>query len=325
MLSRVADSLFWLGRYVERAENYARFIEVNFNLSLDLPPGMKEQWEPLVATTGDKEFYDGRYKNYSKDNVIYFLAFDREYENSIIRSLEKARENARIIRESISHEAWETLNDLYYFMQSASKRKIWKKEDPRDFFDNIKQRVQIVYGLSYENESRTEGWYFNKMGKFLERADKTSRILDVKYHILLPSIDQVGSPLDYLHWAALLNSVGAFNAYKRVYGKISTESVVGFLMLNKYFPRSVFYSIKAAEDSLHKITGNPSGYVNDAEQAVGALRSELEFSDVKSIIDFGLHEYVDQLQLKLNTISNTINEQYFLIRSNFVSQTASQE
>ncbi len=324
MLSRVAESLFWLGRYIERAENYARFIEVNFNLSLDLPPGVKEQWEPLVATTGDRALFEQGYRSYSKNNVIYFLTFDRNYDNSIIRSLEHARENARVIRENISNEAWENLNGLYHYIQNAERRKVWKKEDPRDFYDNIKTKILTIYGLAYENESRTEGWYFNKMGKFIERTDKTSRILDVKYHIILPSIEEVGTPLDFLHWAALLSSVGAYNAYRRVFGKISTDKVVQFLVLNKYFPRSVFYSIQAAEDALHRISGNPSGYSTHPEKKLGALRSELEFTDVDTIIEYGLHEYIDQLQLKLNDISNAVTDQYFKIKSNFVDQTQNQ-
>ena len=321
MLSRVADSLYWLGRYIERAENYARFIRVNTNLSLDLPLGVKEQWEPLVTTTGDKEIYDHIYQSYSRQNVMHFLTFDRTYENSIIRSIEKARENARIIRESISKEAWETLNDLHYFIKNAEKRGIWKKDNPNKFFQTIMDKVHILYGLAYHTESRTEGWYFNKLGQYVERADKTSRILDVKYHILLPSIEEVGSPIDYIHWAALLKSVDSFNAFKHVYGNISPESVLEFLMLNKYFPRSIFFSLLHAEFCLHEITGNSSGYSNISEQTLGALRSEVEFTDIKQIIDFGVHEYIDQLQMKINKFSKTLSNQYFQIQPNFVVQT----
>ena len=321
MLSRVADSLFWFGRYVERAENYARFIEVNFNLSLDLPPGIKEQWEPLIAVSGDKTLYDTRYSQYNRESVIYFLTFDKEYENSILKSIEKARENARIIREQMSMAAWETLNGLYYYVQNAAKRKIWNKEDPTDFFESIRNRIHRLYGLAFCSEPRNEGWYFNKLGLYLERGDKTSRILDVKYHILLPSAEEVGTPLDYLHWAALLNSVGAYNAYKRVFGKISADSVVHYLLLDRYLPRSAFFCVKAVEDAVQNISGNTSGHLNDAERAIGTLRSELEFTDIDTIIQFGIHEYIDQLQVNLNNISIRIHEQYFSIKTNFAAQS----
>lgn len=322
MLSRVADSLFWLGRYLERAENYARFIEVNFNLSMDLPPGVKEQWAPLIATSGDLETFQDRYSDYTKRDVIYFLAFDDQYENSIFRSVKKARENARITRENISREAWETINSLYYHMKTGIEKKIWKLHDPRKFFQTIKDKVQVIYGLAYHAESRTEGWYFNKMGMYLERADKTSRILDVKYHILLPSLDQVGTPIDYIHWAALLKSVSAFNAYKHVYGKVAAVSVLEFLLLDKFFPRSVFFCLNAAERQLRILTGTSQGFSNEPEKSFGALRSELEFTDIQKIVSFGVHEFIDQLQIHLNDISVDLSNQYFKAKSNFVQQTS---
>jgi len=328
MLSRVADSLFWLGRYVERAENYARFIEVNFNLSIDLPPGVQEQWKPLITITGDSAIFESLYSaNYEKQDVIRFLTFDKTYENSILRSIEKARENARTIRESISREAWEHLNNLYYYVQNASRRKIWEKEHPREFFATIKSRIFILYGLANHTELRTEGWHFNNLGLLMERADKTSRILDVKYHILLPSITEVGTPIDYLHWAALLRSIDAFNAFKRVYGKISPSSVLEFSLLNPYFSRSTLYCVSAANDCLREISGNFSQkeFHNPAEKKIGALKSELEFKDVQTIIDYGVHEYVDDVQLKLNDISNAIHDQYFEIVSKFTPQKMAQE
>ncbi|MEQ9049402.1 MAG: alpha-E domain-containing protein, partial [Marinoscillum sp.] len=185
MLSRVADSLFWLGRYAERAENYSRFIDVNFNLSIDLPPGMKEQWRPLITATGDEAQYKKLYSDYSRENAIRFLAFDKRNHNSIIASVVSARENARQVRENISKETWEVLNDLYHFVEKAAKRQMWKSEDA-DIFKQIKYKLQLIQGIGYDTSPRNQGWYFTKLGQFLERADKTSRILDVKYHELLP-------------------------------------------------------------------------------------------------------------------------------------------
>ncbi len=322
MLSRVANHIYWLGRYLERAENYARFIDVNFNLLQDLPGDLKEQWQPLVAATGDMELYLSKYIGYERDEVLYFLAFDTANPNSMLSAVTKARENARIIRENLSKETWEKANELYYMMQDGVSRKIWKKEDPRSFFEKIKNQILLIYGIADSSVARTEGWYFRQLGQFLERADKTSRVLDVKYHILLPNDHEIGTPLDFLHWMALLKSVTAFNTYRRLYGNIDPSCVVEFLVLNKYFPRSIYYCLKEAERCLHNISGNTGmGYQNSAEKAIGELRSKLEFAEVSEIISFGLHEYLDSLQLRINNISNLIDSNFFTIKDNFVSQT----
>ncbi|SEJ40739.1 Uncharacterized conserved protein, Alpha-E superfamily [Cyclobacterium xiamenense] len=325
MLSRVANSIYWLGRYLERAENYARFIDVNFNLMLDLPGDLKEQWEPLILATGDKALYQAKNQNYDMQEVIYFLAFDADNPNSLISSVSKARENARMIRENLTKETWEKLNETYHFVKRGSEGKVWKKEDPRVFFESVKSQILLLYGIADSTVARTEGWYFRQLGQYLERADKTSRILDVKYHILLPSPKEVGSPLDFLHWMALLKSVTAFNTYRRLYGTIDPSGVVEFLVLNQYFPRSVFFCLREAEQSLFKISGtNGSGFSNRAEKSMGELRSKLEFDDVNDIISTGLHEYLEHLQVKINHISNQINDNYFQIKDNFVSQTMEQ-
>ncbi|WP_291784714.1 alpha-E domain-containing protein [Cecembia sp.] len=326
MLSRVADSIYWLGRYLERAENYARFIDVNYNLMLDLPPDMKAQWEPLVYATGDHDLYVQKHKTFERKEVVYFLAFDTDNPNSIISSINFARENARVIRENLTKETWEKLNGLYHYVQRSADKKEWSKDDPRAFFDGIKNQILLLYGLADSTVARTEGWYFRQLGLFLERADKTSRIVDVKYHILLPSPNWVGTPLDFLHWTALLKSVTAFNTYRRLYGNIEPSKVVEFLLLNKYFPRSVFYCLREAESCLHKISGNGGqGYRNSAEKAIGELRSNLEFTDVSEIIETGLHEYIDSLQLKINQVSNKIHSNFFQIKDNFSHQNSFQE
>lgn len=325
MLSRVASHIYWLGRYLERAENYARFIDVNFNLMQDLPVDLKEQWQPLIAATGDWELFQSLYSDVSKNQILYFLAFDSENPNSMLSSIMKSRENARIIRENLSKETWEKVNELYYMMLEGKDKKIWKKADPRYFFERIKNQILLIYGIADNSVARVEGWYFRQLGQFLERADKTSRILDVKYHILLPSGQDVGTPLDFLHWMALLKSVTGFNTYRRVYGTIDPSNVVEFLVLNKYFPRSIYYCLKEAEYCLHHISGNlDGGFKNPAEKSVGELRSRLEFADVSDIIGYGLHEYLDNLQIKLNNLSDLIDSTYFRLRDNFISQTHDQ-
>ncbi len=325
MLSRVADSLYWLGRYIERAENYARFIDVNSNLSLDLPPHMNEQWEPLIAVTGDLEAFNERYNECDRESAIYFLAFDLKNPNSLFSSVSMARENARIVRENLTKETWEVLNELYLRMKQGNSKQIWKQEDPRAFFIDIKYRIQLLYGIAYNSVARAEGWYWVTLGQYLERADKTSRILDVKYHYLLPSPEDIGTPLDQLHWMALLKSVSAFNTYRRVFGNINPEGVVEFLVLNRKFPRSIYFCLTEAEICLHEISGHPTkGFGNKAEKLMGELRSQLEYDDIADVIDHGLHEYLDHLQIRLNQISIAIYDCFIGIKDNFNVQISEQ-
>ena len=326
MLSRVANSMYWLGRYLERAENYARFIDVNFNLMLDLPSDVKEQWKPLIMATGDYEAYIQKNSSFDKETAIYFLAFDYDNPNSLISSITFARENARITRENLSKETWEKLNQAYHFVKKGADRKVWEKADPRDFFEKVKSQILLLYGLAESTVARTEGWYFRQLGQYLERADKTSRILDVKYHILLPSPMEVGTPLDFLHWIALLKSVTGFNTYRRLYGNVDPSGIVEFLVLSNIFPRSVFFCLKEAEGCLAKISGSYGpGFRNSAEKAMGELRSNLEYDDVNDVINQGLHEYLSNLQVKLNFISNQIDTNFFKIKDNFVQQQQQQQ
>lgn len=326
MLSRVAQTLYWLGRYVERAENYSRFIDVNFNLCIDLPPGMKEQWAPLIAATGDREaFVKLHGEDFSREKAIYFLTFDELNPNAIISTVAQARENARMVRESIPKETWEVLNELHHFVKGAKKKKVWTKDDPQFFFKEVKDSVQLFNGIATSNAPRTQAWHFTQIGQQIERADKTSRILDVKYHYLLPSVDEVGSPLDFLHWTALLKSVSAFNAYKHLYQTITPDNIVEYLILNKYFPRSILFCLFEVESALHEISHSRRGFSNLAEKAIGNLRSSLEFDEVSDIFSHGLHEYLDSIQLGLNDISNAIHEQYFSIKPNFTQEHQTQE
>ncbi|MEQ6122135.1 alpha-E domain-containing protein [Reichenbachiella sp. MALMAid0571] len=326
MLSTVADSLYWLGRYLERVENYARFIDVNFNLSLDLPPDVQEQWMPLIATTGDIESYHKKNNNFDRQNAMYFLAFDEENSNSIISCIKASREIARTVRGSLNKEIWEKLNETYYFVLKGKKQKIWTREDPREFFKQVKLDIQLLYGISEDSISRGQGWYFSKLGQYIERADKTSRILDVKYHLLLPSLDDVGSPIDYLQWTALLKSVTGFELYCREYGTIEISGVVEFLTLNKQFPRSILFSLKEAQKCLSVVSGTTDGgYSNKAEKELGSLVSDLQYADVSEIIKSGLHEYIDGIQIKLVQISDEVYDHFFKIKPNFIEQKTQEQ
>ncbi len=216
MLSRVADSIYWMSRYIERAENVARFIDVNLHLMLDLPLGSAQQWQPLVDTTGDHEDFAKRYGTATQQNVIQFLTFDAENPNSILSCLRAARENARSVREIISSEMWEQLNEFYLMVNNAADNANGLT-DPQELFASVKMSSHLFQGVTDATMTHGEGWHFARLGRVLERADKTSRILDVKYFILLPTLADVGTAFDDIQWAAVLRSASAFEMYRKRY------------------------------------------------------------------------------------------------------------
>lgn len=314
MLSRVAESIYWMARYVERAENLARFIDVTLNLILDQDEGSVPQWEPLVFATGDDAWFAEHYGRATPENVLRFLTFDRTYPNSILSSLAAARENGRTVREAISSEAWEQLNVFYHFVRDASDAAD-RFDASSDFFVQVKQHSHLFNGILDATMLRGPGWHFANLGRLLERADKTSRILDVKYFTLLPKVQDVGTTLDDLQWSSVLRSVSGFEMYRKRFHAITVHRVVEFLILDDRFPRAVRYCLEDADRSLHEISGSPPGsFRNPAEQRLGRLRSELAYADVDAIIDGGLHEFVDGLQTQLNEMGDAIAESFFTLR-----------
>jgi uncharacterized alpha-E superfamily protein len=315
MLSRVANSIYWMARYIERAENLSRFIDVTLNVILDQPDSLYQQWEPLIRATGDEKVFHDRHQTASAENVINFLTFDREYDNSILSSLKQARENARTIRETISSEAWEQLNEFYLFVRGAVDKPM-TLDQQADFFHRIKQHSHLFSGILDATMTHGVGWHFANLGRLLERADKTSRILDVKYFTLLPTVQDVGTTIDDLQWSAVLRSVSGFEMYRKRYHTITVQRVVEFLILEREFPRAVRFCLDEANWSLHQISGSPAGmFRNSAEQRLGQLRSRLAYADIDSIIGGGLHEFVDDLQVKLNHVDDAIYESFFALRS----------
>jgi uncharacterized alpha-E superfamily protein len=312
MLARVADSIYWMSRYVERAENVARFIEVNLNLMLDLPLGSEQQWKPLVDTTGDAAEFAKRYGTASQRNVIQFLTFDQENANSIRSCLRAARENARSVREIISSEMWEQVNQFYLMVNSADTG---SGTDPQDLFASVRMAGHLFAGVTDATMTHNESWNFCRLGRMLERADKTSRILDVKYFLLLPTAADVGTTSDDIQWAAVLRSASAFEMYRKTHGRIAPDRIVEFLLLEKEFPRAIQYCLVRARQSVHAISGTPAGvFRHPVERLFGELCSELAYARIEAIISAGLHEYLDRLQTKMNQVGNGISETFFAAR-----------
>jgi uncharacterized alpha-E superfamily protein len=314
MLSRVADSIYWMCRYIERAENVARFIDVNLHLVLDLVMLQHEEWLPLVKVTGDDPSFVERYGEVNQENVIHFLTFDRDYPNSILSCLSTARENARSIREIISSEMWEQVNKFYLLVRDAAQDN-GVFDRPHAFFDEVKRNSHLFTGLTMDTMSHGEGWHFGRVGRLIERADKTSRILDVKYFILLPQVEYVGTPYDNIQWSAVLKSTSGLEMYRKRFHRISPRQVLQFLIFDREFPRAVAYCLAKAEESLHRISGTHSGtYGNLAERRLGRLSADLHFTDPETVLHSGVHEFLDHFQLKLNEVGDAIFETFLAMR-----------
>ncbi len=310
LLSRVADSLYWMARYIERAENVARFIGVNLHLSLDQPSYEQSQWGATVDTTGDGKIFRRRYPHATQDAVVDFLTADNENPNSICSCMRAARENARSVREIISSEMWEQVNELYMLVRDI-RGQITTDVLPR-FFHQVRMACHQFQGVTDATMTHNEAWQFIGLGRTLERADKTTRLLDVKYFILLPSISDVGTPYDEMQWAAVLKSVSGFEMYRKRHGRITPARLIEFLLFDNEFPRAVRYSIGRADRALHALTGTAAGTFSCAsEQQMGRLKSELDFGRGDMIVASGLHEFLDSLQAKMNKIDECILGDFF--------------
>ena len=310
MLSRVAESIYWMGRQVERAENLARFLEITHHLALEQPEDQIDPWQPLIQVTADKELFEEHYSSYDAETITQFLAFDDRYANSMRSSLRQARENARSVRESLSSETFQQLNEFYHFVNDAARQTTL--ESPTKFFDEVR-RIAIQWtGVLDSTMSHDLGWHFANVGRLIERADKTSRILDVKYFNLLPRLEDVGTAVDDLQWSALLLAISGFEAYRRRHHSIDIEKVVEFFLVNHTFPRSVLFCLVGADLSLGEIgRTSRSQDSGSAKRRIAVLRQRLEHTNVKEVLAGGMHQFIDALQDELNQIGNAMNHDFF--------------
>lgn len=311
MLSRVANSIYWMSRYIERAENIARFVDVNLHLILDSQIQTEEQRDRLIKVTGDHETFNNKYSEATRENVIHFLTFDRENPNSIISSVTNARENARSVREVISSEMFEQINKFYFMLLEAEDSGVIVST-PYEFYNKVRLESHLFVGITDTTMSHNEAWHFDRVGRLLERADKTSRILDVKYYIILRSLGHAGMTFDNTSWVALLKSASAFEMYRKSYKRITPYQVAQFLTRDLEFPRSMRYCLIWAQDSLHEITGSDIGtFANEAERRLGLLKSDLDYANIDEIIAEGLHQFIDGFQTRLNAVGEAIDDTYF--------------
>jgi uncharacterized alpha-E superfamily protein len=317
MLSRVANSLYWMSRFIERAENVARIADVMHHLTLDLRQSdsgaARNFWLPIVQTMGDEELFFTLYDEADSHSVREFLTFQRENPGSVSNCIAMARENARMVRDQITGEMWEGINSLHLFLQSPSALDRWHA-GPVEFYHEMKVSSLYAQGLIDATVPHTAGWLFMQVGRYLERADKTTRILDLRY-VALPAKGAPLAPLDpgeSLAWSAMLRCCSAWDAYRQLHGAdIGPLRVTGFLLLSEDFPRSVEFCVRELDAALRHISGvRPGRFSNHAEKFSGRLLAEIQFSSAEDILDFGLHDYLDMLQRRFNEIGEALFDAY---------------
>lgn len=316
MLSRVANGLYWMSRYVERAENTARIVDVNLQLMLNIrnlnDSTLVGRWMPIVQSTGDEELFAQLYPQSTGENVTEFFVFQAANPNSIVSAIGQARECARTVRDQITVELWESLNRLYLFLNGPTARHLWN-ESPPDFFHEVRNASLLLQGMTDATIVRNEGWLFMQCGRFIERADKTSRMLDVR-HASVSDADPAApaGQSDLLGWSAMLRSCSAWDAYKALQGAdVQPRLVAEFLLLSEDFPRSARFCLEQLNSALRRISGVAEGrFSNDAEKLSGRLLAELQFSSTDDIFRPDLHTYIDQFQAKLNAIGEALFQAY---------------
>jgi uncharacterized alpha-E superfamily protein len=299
-----------MGRYIERAENIARILDVNLQLLLDLQKldakQLGELWLPVLQSTEDEEEFLKIYKEIKTDTVVDFLTFHPKNRNSIASCITVARENARQVRDQISNEMWEEINRCYLDLKGLTVKKIWKA-GISEFFQKIKESSHLFQGITDATMVHGEGWDFLQMGKWIERSDKTTRIIDAKYEYFLPRGEKPASPTDGFHWNAVLKSCSGLEAYRKMYrAQVEPQTVLDFLIFHENFPRSLRYGVTQLDDCLRRISGcRDEHYSNEAEKLSGRLMAELNYSSVSDVLGRGLHEYLDDVQTKLNSIGES--------------------
>ncbi len=313
MLSRTADNLYWLARYVERAEYLARVLEATMRLTA-LPVayiGSTNEWETAVATAGCRKAFFSHYDEANEENVAEFLAFSSDNASSIRSCIEVARHNARAVRTALTTETWETINGAWLELKRFGNGPTSREEFLR-FLHWVQETSLQFDGSAYRTMLRNDVYWFSRLGLYVERADNTARILDVKYHMLLPDDEQVGGPLDYYQWAAILRTVSALTAYHWVYREsLKPWLIADLLILNPQMPRSLascYENLVRFCDSIATAYGRQG----QAQRQARAIRTRLQNSRMDEIFRSGLHEFIGEFISDNNAFGAAVSSQYLM-------------
>jgi uncharacterized alpha-E superfamily protein len=313
MLCRVADSLFWLGRYMERAENTVRLVEVNQHSMLEQETTSDDKdylsWRSLLSSLGDRKLFESLYETHSSYNVSYFLTFDKENPSSVLSCIAAARENARMIRDQISVEMWETINRMYLYLNNTDAEYVCRELD-FNFYKRIKEFTLLFQGIKEVTFNHKLGYEFLTCGYEIERADKTCRILDAKRY--LRKLNSDDGAIENAQWSAVLRACSAYEAYHHEFAKqVAGNRIASFLLLSRDFPRSVLFCLNRLQMAMHAISDCPvTHFSNESERQIGVLISKLKYMTPDSLEASEVKKVIKEIETALSEITLEFCNEY---------------
>jgi uncharacterized alpha-E superfamily protein len=309
MLGRTANGLYWMFRYIERAENIARLVDAGLRVSLTRAGSSDEDWHGVLESAGVRDTYSEVHDELTAANAVDYLLRDQTNPSSVMSCIEYGRNNARMVRTALTRETWEATNEAWIDLKSHLSRPL-RAPDLPELIDVIKRRCGLIRGAFHGSMLRNEIYNFSRIGTFIERADNTSRILDVKYYVLLPSISQVGSALDNFHWESILRSVSAQRSYGWVYdSEYLAANIADFLILKVQMPRSLAYCYEKIVSNLSYLEAD-YGERHHAHDTAAAIKGMLKRGSITDIMDHGLHEFLQDFIYRNNQLSADISDGY---------------
>ena len=311
MLSRTASNLYWIARYIERAETNARLLEVGARNALmpNIGGGYRNEWDSVLSAAGTAEAFAEKYGEVVQRNVESHMFFDSDNPSSVASCIERARENGRIVRTALTTQVWDVLNGAFQEMRDMQRTE--RSRLPlSDLTDWTTRTTALIRGSSLATQLRNDGFDFTNVGHFLERADSTARLLDVKYYVLLPQVGMVGSGLDNYQWSTLLRAMSAHRAFAWAYGgEVTPKKIADFLILNRQSPRSLLTAIEGAELHLNQLARR-YGRTSDALRRSRSILAELAEAEVNEIFDEGLHEFLGRFILDVAAVGAAVHDAY---------------
>lgn len=309
MLGKSAGGLYWMFRYLERSENLARLLEAGFRIALTRSSAATSEWQSVIATAGVTAGFEARHDAYTAANVVDFLLRDRENFSSVRTVTDQARTNARMVRTALTREVWEATNECWMVLNQVLQRPIRERDLPEVLYV-IRQQSTLVRGTLFGTMLRNDIYNFARLGTFIERADNTARILDVKYYVLLPSLSHVGSSLDNVQWETILRSVSANRSYRWLNGEdINPSSIADFLILDRSMPRSLAHCVQEIRVNLNQLDAAYDER-KPCHDCVDAIFEKLDKRTIDSILASGLHEFLKNFIQGMSELSNQIEQDY---------------
>ncbi|KIQ02851.1 A alpha-helical domain with a conserved ER moti [Agrobacterium tumefaciens] len=309
MLGRTANGLYWMFRYIERAENIARLVDAGMRVSLTRSGNADEDWDGVLQSAGAREEFLQQHDKVTSADAIDYMLRDKSNLSSVMSCIEFGRNNARMVRTALTRETWEATNEFWIELKSLLARKVKAAELPQ-VIDVIKHRAGLVRGAFHGSMLRNDQYNFSRIGTFIERADNTARILDVKYYVLLPAAAQVGSSLDNAQWESILRSVSAHRSYGWVYdAEYKPSNIADFLILNGRMPRSLAYCYEKIVSNLGHL-GEEYGEKHAAHDTAATILATLQKTTISRVMDQGLHEFLELFVNKNAQLGQEITDGY---------------